>query len=141
VVQLIQFRSFEETLALLAALIAGVVAYKLFRIGALTAVLIGGLSAVAVAYATFFEFTLQDNVITYRNRFRQISFPLSHVQKVGMDTLWAGLPGHMFMFIMRSPPAPMAGYFLRTGLVSWPSASNWVEAVNSAIQSKTSSSK
>jgi hypothetical protein len=137
---LVQFRSFEETLALLAALIAAVVAYKLLRTGPLTAALIGVFSAAAVAYVTLFEFTLQDNVITYRNRFRQISFPLSHVQKVGMDSFWAGLPGHTFMFVMHSPPAPMNGYFLRTGLVSWPSASSWVEAINAAIQSKSSSS-
>ena len=38
---------------------------------------LGYQSAFALAYATIFEFTLEDGVITYRNRFRQDSFPVS----------------------------------------------------------------
>jgi len=136
----VQFKSFEETLALAAALIVAAIAYKLFKASVLTATIVGALSAAAVAYITFFEFTLQNNVITYRNRFRETSFPLSYVERVGMDTFWAGLPGHKFMFRLRRPPAPVNGYFFRTGLVSWPSASNWVDAVNTAIQREPSKS-
>jgi hypothetical protein len=117
-----------------AALAMAAMAYKLFRASLLTSALIGGLSAIVVAYVTFFEFTLQDGIIAYRSRFRQTSFPLSWVESVGMRTFWAGLPGHTFTFLMRSPPAPVNGYFLRTGLVSWPSATRWVETVNLAIR-------
>jgi hypothetical protein len=134
-----QFWSFEETLALLGALIAAGVAYKFFAASRFTAVSIGILTALAVAYITFFELTLEDGVITYRNCYREDSFPVDWVEKVGMRTHWAGVPGHVFMFIMRHPPAPWSGYFQRTGLVSWPSASDWVEAVNLAAQeAKTS---
>ena len=100
----------------------------------MTGAAIGTLAAAGVAYITFFEFTLTRDGIIYRNRFRQIEFPLSHVKSVSMGTFWAGLPGHTFMLIMRRPPADINGYFLRTGLSSWPSAGNWVNAVNSAIQ-------
>jgi hypothetical protein len=133
---LVYFESFEETLTLLAALAAAGVAFKVFKARLFMCAVIGVVSAAIVAYVTFFEFTLQDGVITYRNRFRETSFPLSWVQKVGMQTFWAGLPGHTFIFVMRSPPAPMNGYFLRTGLVSWPSATDWLEAVNAAIREK-----
>jgi hypothetical protein len=129
-----QFRSFEESLALAGALLAFVIAYKLFRAPPLLSGMVASLAALAVAYVTLFEFTLQNAVITYRNRFRQVSFPLAHVRKVGMDTHWAGLPGHRFMFVMHRPPAEIDGRFFRTGLVSWPSASGWVEVVNSAIR-------
>jgi hypothetical protein len=81
-------------------------------------VAIGLVVGVAVAYVTLFEFTLEDGVITYRNRFRQCSFPVAWVEKVGMSTHWAGVPGHVFMFVMRHPPAPWSGCFQRTGLVS-----------------------
>jgi hypothetical protein len=139
--ELIQFKSFEETLVVLATLMTAAIAFRLFKTTLLTAVLIGALAAAAVAYATFFEFTLAGDTITYRNRFRQLSFPLSYVEKVGMRTFWTGLPGHTFMFTMRRPPAPMNGYFLRTGLVSWPSATDWVEAVNKAARSQTPNPK
>jgi hypothetical protein len=130
-----QFRSFEEGLALAGALVAFVATYKLFKASLLLSGVLAALSALAIAYVTLFEFTLQDNTVTYRNRFRQASFPLSHVRKVGMHTFWFGLPGHTFMFVMRRPPADVDGRFFRTGLVSWPSASSWVDAVNSAIRS------
>lgn len=128
------FKSFEETLVVVVTLVATGVVYKLFKSSLLTSLLIGVLSGFIVAYMTFSEFTLRDGVITYRNRFRETSFPLSSVEKAGMNTFWAGLPGHTFIFVMRSPPAPVNGYFMRTGLVSWPSASDWVEEVNRAIQ-------
>lgn len=35
-----------------------------------------------------------------------------------MRTHWAGIPGHVFMFVMRHPPAPWSACFQRTGLVS-----------------------
>jgi hypothetical protein len=136
---LIQFKSCEETLALLAAVVVAAIAVKLFKATFTTAAVIGVLAAAGVVWVTFFEFTLANDTITYRNRFRQISFPLSHVKTVGMNTFWMGLPGHTFMFVLRRPPADTNGYFLRTGLSSWPSASDWVDAVNSAIQSKPGS--
>lgn len=135
---MVQFRSFEEGLALLGALVAFLFAYKLFRASLLLSSVIGGLTAAIVAYATLFEFTFDNDVITYRNRFRQVSFPLAHVQRVGMHTFWAGLPGRSYVFVMHRPPAPVDGRSFRTGLVSWPSANGWVEAVNSAIQDKSS---
>jgi hypothetical protein len=129
-----QFRSFEETLAIIGALAVAGIAYKLFHAAAFTSALLGLLAALGIAYATFFEFTLQDGVITYRNRFMQRSFPLSWVESVSVRTFWGGLPGRTFSFLMRTPPAPWAGYSRRTGLVSWPSATEWVETVNVAIQ-------
>jgi fluoride ion exporter CrcB/FEX len=96
------FKSFEETLVLAAMLVAIGVVYKLFKGSLLTSLSIGALSGLIVAYATFSEFTLQEGVITFRNRFWQTSFPVSSVEKVGMHTFWAGLPGHTFMFVMRS---------------------------------------
>jgi hypothetical protein len=135
---LIQFKSFEETLALVGGLGMALIAYKLFRLTLITSSLIGLLSAAAIAYVTLFQFTLSNDVITYRNRFREDSFPVSHVRSVGMRTFWAGLPGHIFVFVMRKTPAPIDGYFARTGLISWPSASRWVEAVNSAIKNNAS---
>jgi hypothetical protein len=128
------FRSFEESLALLAALVVAVIAYKFFKAPLIASALVGLLSTAAVAYITFFEFKLDGNVITYRNRFRVTSFPVAWVEKVSMQTFWAGLPGHTFMFLMRSPPSPVNGHFMRTGLVSWPSASAWIDAVNAAIR-------
>jgi hypothetical protein len=133
---LVQFKSCEETLALSAAVIVAVIAVKLFRATLTAAAVAGVLAAAGVAYVTLFEFTLANDRITYRNWFRQIDFPLSHVKSVGMQTFWIGLPGHTFMFVLRKPPADTDGYFLRTGLSSWPSASDWVDAVNSAIRSR-----
>jgi hypothetical protein len=138
---LVHFKSFEETLTILAAIVAVAVAYKIFGATLLASSLIGILLAIVVAYCTTSEFTLEDEVITFRNRFRTTSFPVSSVERVGMNTFWLGLPGHTFMFVMRRPPAPVNGYFFRTGLVSWPSASGWVEAVNSSSRSSQSSSK
>jgi hypothetical protein len=139
--ELVQFVSFEETLCVLAALAAAAIAFWLFKATVFTSALMGALAAVVVAYVTFFEFTLAHDVVSYRNRFREIEFPLSYVRNVGMQTFWGGLPGHTFMFVMHSPPAPVNGYFARTGLVSWPSATRWVEAVNAAIQSKAANTK
>jgi hypothetical protein len=132
--ELVKFTSFEETLSVLAALVTGAVAFKLFEASLFTSVLLGALAAVLVAYATWFEFMFADDVVRYRNRFRKIEFPLSYIEKVSTRTFWGGVPGRTFMFLMRSPPAPMNGYFLRTGLISWPSAKKWVEAVNLAIR-------
>jgi hypothetical protein len=131
---MIGFKSFEETLILAATIVTIAVVYKLFKGSLLTSLLIGVLVGFIAAYITFSEFTLQGGVITYRNRFRETSFPLSSVEKAGMNTFWAGLPGHTFIFVMRSPPAPVNGYFMRTGLTSWPSATAWVESVNAAIR-------
>jgi len=117
-----------------AALAAATFAYTLLNATALISILVGVLSAAAIIYLTIFEFTLRDGVISYRNRFRQTSFPLAWGQKVGMNTFWAGVPGHTFTFLMRSPPSPFHGHFFRTGLVSWPSASAWLAAVNAAIE-------
>jgi hypothetical protein len=78
------------------------------------------------------EISFDGEIITHRNFFKENSFPVSYVETVRMSTFWAGLPGHQLMFVLRSPPAPVNGYFLRTGLVSWPSASRWVAAVNAA---------
>lgn len=129
-----EFKSVEEILVFAATLVAAGIVYKLFTGSLLTSLLIGAISGLIAAYITFSQFTLRDGVITYRNRFRETSFPLSFVEKAGMHTFWAGLSGHTFMFVMRSPPAPVNGYSMRTGLTSWPSASAWIEAVNAAIQ-------
>jgi hypothetical protein len=139
--RLIWFVSFEESLSTLAALVIAAIALKLFKATVLTSALMGALASAVVAYFTWFEFTLEHDVVRYRNRFREIEFPLSYVKSVGMGTFWGGLPGHTFMFIMNCPPAPVNGYFLRTGLVSWPSATGWVEAVNSAVQSNAAETK
>jgi hypothetical protein len=128
------FKSFEETIVLVATLVAFGVGYKVFKGSLLTSSLIGMLSAFVVAYVTFSEFALRDGVITYRNRFRETTFPLSSVEKAGMSTFWAGLSGPTFIFVMRSPPAAVNGHFMRTGLISWPSASAWIEAVNASIR-------
>jgi hypothetical protein len=136
-----RFWSFEETLALLGALIAMGIACKVFRMSLLVSGAVGIFTALVIAYATLFEFTLEDGVITYRNHFQEVSFPVDWVEKVGMSTHWAGLPGHLFMFVMRHPPAPLNGYFQRTGLVSWPSASKWVKAVNEAAQAAKNSTR
>ena len=133
---MVQFRSFEETLVLIGVLATAGIAYKILRTTALTCALLSAFSAVVIAYLTFSEFTLQDDIITYRNRFRHASFLLTQVRSVGMRTFWGGLPGHTFMFVMRRPPAQMDGFFARTGLFSWPSASKWVEAANLAIEAK-----
>lgn len=130
----IQFKSFEEGLALIGALAATLIAYKLFDASTLASGVAGLGSAITIAYLTFFEFKLEGDVITYRNRFMQQSFPIGWVQKVSMRTHWGGLPGHIFYFLLRYPPAPWHGYSRRTGLVSWPSARKWVGAVNEAIR-------
>lgn len=135
--ELVRFVSFEETLSILAALATAAIAFRLFKVPLLTSTLIGAVAAGVIAYVTLSEFTLADDVVSYRNRFRATDFPLSYVQKVGMETFWGGLPGHIFVFILRRPPAQVNGYSQRTGLVSWPSATEWVEAVNSAIQKKS----
>jgi hypothetical protein len=139
--RLVRFVSFEESLCTLAALVIAAIAFKLFKATVFTSALMGVLAAAIVAYLTWFEFTLTNDVVRYRNRFREIEFPLSYVKSVGMRTFWDGLPGHTFTFIMNCPPAPVNGYFLRTGLVSWPSATRWVEAVNSAVQSNAVETK
>jgi hypothetical protein len=133
---MVRFVSCEETLALLVALIAGAIALKVFRASLSTSALIGLMAAVVVVYITFSEFTLDDDTIRFRSRFTAAEFPLSHVEKVGMQTFWAGLPGHIFVFILRKPPAQINGYLPRTGLSSWPSASAWLDAVNAAIKDK-----
>jgi hypothetical protein len=129
-----QFRSCEETLAILAALIVGAVAQRVFGAQLRGAAAIGLVTGAVVAYATFAQFTLKDGVVTYRNLPRQQSFPVAWVETARMSTHWAGLPGHLFMFRMRSPPAAVNGYFLRTGLASWPSASHWLDVVNGAAR-------
>lgn len=131
-----RFVSCEDTLALLAALIAGVIALKVFRASLAASAVVGVMTTVVIVYISFSEFTMVDDTIIFRNRFTAAEFPLSHVEKVGMRTFWVGLPGHTFIFILRKPPAQINGYFQRTGLVSWPSASTWVDKVNAAIRDK-----
>lgn len=139
--RMVTFVSFEETLSVLAALATVAVSVMVLGATVLTSSLMGALAAVIVAYLTFCEFTMANDVVSCRNRFREVKFPLSHIEKVGMTTFLEGLPGHTFMFVMRSPPAPANGYFFRTGLVSWRSATRWIEAVNSTIQSNAENIK
>jgi hypothetical protein len=129
----IQFKSFEDTLALLAALIVGGIAYQMFKASALTSALLGLLATVFVAYTTIIEFTLRDEVVTVRTRLREVVFPLDHVEFVGTKDFWGGLPGRFIIFSLRRPPASVHGYHLRTGLVSWPSATLWVGSVRAAL--------
>lgn len=131
------FASCEETLVLVGAIIVAVITCKMFKASVPVSILTGVLAAAAIAYATYSEFALQDDIVTYRNRFREASFPVAWVKKAGMETFLAGLPGHTFMFVMKAPPSPMNGYSFRTGLVSWPSASRWVEEVNAAAGKAT----
>jgi hypothetical protein len=132
---LVKLVSFEEGLAVLAALATVAVSVMLLSATVLTSSVLGALAAGIVAYLTFCEFTLAKDIVVCRNRFRKVEFPLSHI-KVRMRAFWRGLPGKTFMFVMRSPPALANGYFFRIGLVSWPSATPWIEAVNSAIPDK-----
>jgi hypothetical protein len=129
----VRFKSFEDTLALLAALIAGGIAYKLFQASALTSSLLGVFSAAAVAYTSLMEFTLRDNAVTVRTHMREVVIPLAHIERVDLSVFWGGLPGRFVNFILTRPPASVNGELFRTGLVSWPSASQWVESVRSAL--------
>src|SRR5712671_6178670 len=92
--RLIQLRSFEEILTLAGALIIALLAYKLagrfFSSPALASTIIGLLAAVSLAYVTSSELTLRDDTITHRNRFRETSFPISEVEKIGFNTFWGG---------------------------------------------------
>lgn len=137
----IQFKSFEDTLALLAALLVGGIAYKLFKATALTSALLGVLTAAVIAYTTLIEFTLRDGVVTIRTRLREVTFPLAHVEFVGTTGFWRGLPGRFIIFGLAGPPASINGYQLRTGLVSWFRSSRWVESVRSALHEGKAASK
>jgi hypothetical protein len=130
----VRFKSFEDTLALLAALIVGGIAYQMFKASALTSALLGLLAVVVVAYTTLIEFTLRDEIVSVRTRLREVVFPLDHVEFVSTKHFWRGLPGRFIIFRLRRPPASVNGYHLRTGLVSWPSARKWVESVRAALQ-------
>ena len=126
---LVQLESFEEVMTLVAALTIAALTYKFFGNSfsspVLASLLVGSLGAIGVAYLTWSELTLQDGVVTHRNRVRVQSFPLSYVDKVGVRTFWQGLPGQLFMFILHRPPAEINGYSARVGLFAWPSASGW----------------
>jgi hypothetical protein len=134
----VHFKSCEETLVLAAAFAAAALTYELSDGMALISALNGVIAGIVVVRLTYFEFTLHNNVISYRTRYRGPSYPLAWAGKVEMHTVWFGLPGHTFRFFMRSPPAPFNSFSLRTGLVSWPSGRAWVAAVNSAIQADKS---
>ena len=131
---MVQFRSFEETLALIGALAVAGVTYKLLSVTPLTSVVAGLIAAVGIAYVTSFEFLLQDESVTVRSRFHERTMPIEWIEKTSVRTFWSGLPGRTYMFVLRRPPAPWDGYFQRTGLVTWPSAEQWVAAVNDAAQ-------
>ena len=73
---MVKFVSFEETLCVLAALATAAATFKLFHATILTSAFMGGLAAAIVAYTTFFEFTLANDVISYRSRFHETEFPL-----------------------------------------------------------------
>jgi hypothetical protein len=135
-----RFWSCEETLVVIGAVIVAMIFYKLFKTSALVSFLIAILTAAAIAYATLSEFVLRDDLITYRSRFDEQSFSVTSVERVGMSTFLGGLPGHTFVFVMRRPAA-IAGFSFRTGLVSWPSAGRWLEAVNLKIPSKSSEAR
>lgn len=124
--------SFEETLAVFGGLLVALVASKFFKVGMLPSSVLGLLAAAIVVYLTMVELTFDGTTISHRNLYKENSFPIASVETVSMSTFWGGLPGHTFMFVLRSPPASVNGYFLRTGLVLWPSATRWVDAVNSA---------
>ncbi|MCG2672524.1 hypothetical protein ACFPFP_36955 [Bradyrhizobium sp. GCM10023182] len=129
---MIKYYSFEETLVLVGAIVVAAIGYKVFKVGPVASAVLGLIAASTIVYLTLVELSFDGEIITHRNLFKENSFPVSYVETVGMSTFWAGLPGHQLMFVLRSPPAPVNGYFLRTGLVSWPSASRWVAAVNAA---------
>lgn len=124
--------SFEETLVVLGGLVAAFVAYKFFKVGLLPSGVLGLLAAATIVYLTLVELSFDGTTISHRNLYKENSFPVAYVETASMNTFWGGLPGRSFMFVFRSPPAAVNGYFLRTGLVSWPSASGWVDAVNAA---------
>ena len=124
--------SFEETLVVLGGLAVAFIAYKFFKVGLLPSGVLGLLAAAIVVYLTLVELTFDGTTISHRSLYKENSFPIAYVETAGMNAFWGGLPGHTFMFVLRSPPASVNGYFLRTGLVSWPSATRWVAAVNSA---------
>jgi hypothetical protein len=64
---------------------------------------LGLLAAATIFFLTLVELTFDGETISHRNFFKENSFPVSQVETVGMRTFWAGLPGHIFMFVMRSP--------------------------------------
>ena len=131
---MVQIRSFEETLVLIGALVVAGIAYKLFSATPLTSVVAGLLAAAGIAYVTSFQLTLDEESVTVRSRFHERTMPLEWIQKASVQTFWSGLPGRTYMFLLRYPPAPWNGYFQRTGLITWPSADQWVAAVNDAAQ-------
>jgi hypothetical protein len=134
----VQLRSVEETLVLLGAIITAWIAYKLFRASGIASLAVGLTAALVIGYATYHEFTLADDAITYRNRYMERRIPIEWVEKASMKTFWGGLPGRTYMLVLRRPPAPWNGYFRRSGLVTWPSAEGWVQAVNAAAAAKIS---
>ena len=129
---MIKYYSFEETLVLVGAIVVAAIGYKVFKVGPVASAVLGLIAASTIVYLTLVEISFDGEIITHRNFFKENTFPVSYVETVRMSTFWAGLPGHQLMFVLRSPPAPVNGYFLRTGLVFWPSASRWVAAVNAA---------
>jgi hypothetical protein len=100
----IRFKSFEDTLALLAALLVGAIAYKVFQASALTSALLGVFSAAAVAYTSLMEFTLRDNAVTVRTHMREVVIPLAHIERVDLSVFWGGLPGRFVKTILGRMP-------------------------------------
>lgn len=127
-----QLRSIEETLVLLGAIAAAWIAYKLFRASGAVSLGTGLMVGLAIGYTTYHEFTLKGDAVMSRSRFREQRIPLEWIDRVSVTTFWGGLPGRFCVFYMRSPPAPWNGYQQRTGIVTWPSAERWAQAVNSA---------
>lgn len=127
-----RLRSIEETLVLLGTIVAAWIAYKLFRAPGVLSLGAGLMVGLAIGYTTYHEFTLKDDAVVSRSRLREQRIPLEWVDRVGLTTFWGGLPGRVFVFVMRSPPAPWNGYQHRTGFVTWPSAERWAQAVNAA---------
>jgi hypothetical protein len=91
-----------------------------------------------LAFITSSELNLMGDAITFRNLFWIKRIPLSQVERAGVSAFWQGLPGQIIMIRMKQPPLEANGYFFRVGVLAWPSAQRWVDAVNSAVHDHTS---
>ncbi len=142
---MLQFRTFEETITLIGAIVIAAIAYKLtseiFAKPLLASGLVGFLFSVVLAFMTSSTMTLQGDAITYRSMFGQTTFPVSEVERVGVQPTSGLLPGKSVVFIMRRPPSKVNGLIFRTGVLTWPSVAEWVDAVNAAVRRSTSNSE
>jgi hypothetical protein len=129
--------SIEEAISLLGALILAVICYFVFRRflahPGVAAALLGFSSAVVLAFITSSELNLTADTVTFRNLFWSKKITLAHIEAVGVKTFWQGVPGQTIMIRMKRPPAEVNGYFFRVGILAWPSAQRWVDAVNTAV--------